>query len=382
MYLFTSESVSAGHPDKIADQISDLILDYFLEKDFNSRVAAESFVTPFKIVISGEIRSNFEPDYQDIENKIRNLIKDIGYINGKFSYDKIAIEFLFNKQSQDIALGVDKGDRDSEGAGDQGIMFGYACTETPELMPASLVYSHQILRNIYQEQKNNKISGFGPDAKSQVTLAYGDNGDIDHIDTILLSIQHQESMDISDIISQVKPVILKIIPGDLVTEKTKFLFNPTGKFIIGGPEGDVGLTGRKIIVDTYGGAAAHGGGAFSGKDYTKVDRSGAYIARYLAKNIVANGLAKKCLIQLSYAIGVAEPISIYVNSFGTASIPENEIVNLINKNVDLTPRGIRKLLQLNQPIYLPTATYGHFGRTYNAGKGLFSWEKISNEFLS
>ena len=382
MYLFTSESVSAGHQDKIADQISDLILDYFLEKDFNSIVAAESFVTPFKIVISGEIRSNFEPDYQDIENKIRNLIKDIGYINGKFSYDKIAIEFLFNKQSQDIALGVDKGDRDSEGAGDQGIMFGYACTETPELMPASLVYSHQILRNIYQEQKNNKISGFGPDAKSQVTLAYGDNGDIDHIDTILLSIQHQESMDISDIISQVKPVILKIIPGDLVTEKTKFLFNPTGKFIIGGPEGDVGLTGRKIIVDTYGGAAAHGGGAFSGKDYTKVDRSGAYIARYLAKNIVANGLAKKCLIQLSYAIGVAEPISIYVNSFGTASIPENEIVNLINKNVDLTPRGIRKLLQLNQPIYLPTATYGHFGRTYNAGKGLFSWEKISNEFLS
>ena len=382
MYLFTSESVSAGHPDKIADQISDLILDYFLEKDFNSRVAAESFVTPFKIVISGEIRSNFEPDYQDIENKIRNLIKDIGYINGKFSYDKIAIEFLFNKQSQDIALGVDKGDRDSEGAGDQGIMFGYACTETPELMPASLVYSHQILRNIYQEQKNNKISGFGPDAKSQVTLAYGDNGDIDHIDTILLSIQHQESMDISDIISQVKPVILKIIPGDLVTEKTKFLFNPTGKFIIGCPEGDVGLTGRKIIVDTYGGAAAHGGGAFSGKDYTKVDRSGAYIARYLAKNIVANGLAKKCLIQLYYAIGVAEPISIYVNSFGTASIPENEIVNLINKNVDLTPRGIRKLLQLNQPIYLPTATYGHFGRTYNAGKGLFSWEKISNEFLS
>ena len=321
MYLFTSESVSAGNQDKIADQISDLILDYFLEKDFNSRVASESFVTPFKIVISGEIRSNFEPDYQDIENKIRNLIKDIGYINGKFSYDKIAIEFLFNKQSQDIALGVDKGDRDSEGAGDQGIMFGYACTETPELMPASLVYSHQILRNIYQEQKNNKISGFGPDAKSQVTLAYGDNGDIDHIDTILLSIQHQESMDISDIISQVKPVILKIIPGDLVTEKTKFLFNPTGKFIIGGPEGDVGLTGRKIIVDTYGGAAAHGGGAFSGKDYTKVDRSGAYIARYLAKNIVANGLAKKCLIQLSYAIGVAEPISIYVNSFGTASIP-------------------------------------------------------------
>ncbi|MFT5795350.1 MAG: S-adenosylmethionine synthetase [Ulvibacter sp.] len=380
MYLFTSESVSAGHPDKIADQISDLILDYFFEKDVNSRVAAESFVTPFKIIIAGEIRSNFIPDYQDIENRIRTLIKDIGYIVGKFSYDKIAIEFLFNKQSEDIALGVDRAGRDSEGAGDQGIMFGYACEETEELMPASLIYSHKILRKIYEDQKGGKISGFGPDAKSQVTLSYGDNGDIDYVDTVLLSIQHQESMGISDIIGQVKPIILTTIPKKFITERTKFLFNPTGKFIVGGPEGDVGLTGRKIVVDTYGGAAAHGGGAFSGKDYTKVDRSGAYIARYLAKNIVAANLAKKCLIQLSYAIGVAEPISIYINSFGTSVVPEGEIVNLISKNIDLTPRGIRGLLQLNKPIYLPTATYGHFGRNYDPKRGLFSWERVDNKF--
>jgi S-adenosylmethionine synthetase len=377
MYLFTSESVSAGHPDKIADQISDLILDYFFETDPTARVAAESFVTPFKIVIAGEIRANFEPNYQEIEKRIRNLIKEIGYISGKFTYDKIAIEFLLNKQSDDIAQGVDKGERASEGAGDQGIMFGYACSETPELMPASLIYSHQILQKIYQTQKEGEISGFGPDAKSQITLSYNDKNEIDHIDTILLSIQHQESLKIDDIINQIKPVILEIIPEKFITNQTKFLFNPTGKFIIGGPEGDVGLTGRKIIVDSYGGAAAHGGGAFSGKDYTKVDRSGAYITRFLAKNIVAANLAKKCLIQLSYAIGVAEPISIYVNSFGTSKISEEEIVQLINEKFDLTPRGIKNILQLDRPIYLSTASYGHFGRNYDENKGLFSWEKIT-----
>lgn len=382
MYLFTSESVSAGHPDKIADQISDLILDYFFEQDPNARVAAESFVTPFKIVIAGEIRANFEPNYQEIEQRIRNLIKEIGYISGKFTYDKIAIEFLFNKQSADIAQGVDSSDGVSEGAGDQGIMFGYACDETEELMPASLTYSHQILRNIYQKHKNGDIMGFGPDAKSQVTLAYDDQNNIDHIDTILLSIQHQESLTKSDIINQVKPIILDIIPEKFITNKTKFLFNPTGQFIIGGPEGDVGLTGRKIIVDTYGGAAAHGGGAFSGKDYTKVDRSGAYIARFLAKNIVASSLAKKCLIQLSYAIGVSQPISIYVNSFGSATIEEKKIVELINKNIDLTPRGIRNILQLDRAIYLPTATYGHFGRKYDSSKGLFSWERIDQNIFN
>tara|TARA_Y100000389_G_scaffold204519_1_gene257660 strand:+ start:3524 stop:4675 length:1152 start_codon:yes stop_codon:yes gene_type:complete len=382
MYLFTSESVSAGHPDKIADQISDLILDYFFEKDSDARVAAESFVTPSKIIIAGEIRTNYIPDYKIIESRIRNLIREIGYVEGKFSYDKVAIEFLFNKQSEDIALGVDKGGKDSEGAGDQGIMFGYACQETTEFMPASLIYSHKILKNIYQEQRGGNISGFGPDAKSQVTLSYDDDGNIDYIDTILLSIQHQESMDINDIINQVKPIIYKIIPKKFIDNRTKFLFNPTGKFIIGGPEGDVGLTGRKIIVDTYGGAAAHGGGAFSGKDYTKVDRSGAYIARYLAKNIVSANLAKKCLIQLSYAIGITKPISIYVNSFGTSSVPESEIVKMINENVDLTPRGIKELLQLNRPIYLPTATYGHFGRTYDANQGLFSWERIDDTLFS
>lgn len=376
MYLFTSESVSAGHPDKIADQISDLILDYFFEIDSTARVAAESFITPFKIIIAGEIRANFEPNYQEIENRIRNLIKKIGYISGKFTYDKIAIEFLFNKQSDDIAQGVDKGERFSEGAGDQGIMFGYACSETPELMPASLIYSHQILQEIYQSQEQGKVFGFGPDAKSQITLSYNNKNKIDHIDTVLLSIQHQESLKIDDIIDQVKPVILDIIPEEFITNKTKFLFNPTGKFIIGGPEGDVGLTGRKIIVDSYGGAAAHGGGAFSGKDYTKVDRSGAYIARFLAKNIVASNLAEKCLIQLSYAIGVAEPISIYVNSFGTSKMSEEEIIQLINQKFDLTPRGIRDILKLDRPIYLPTASYGHFGREYDADKGLFSWEKI------
>jgi S-adenosylmethionine synthetase len=382
MFLFTSESVSSGHPDKIADQISDLILDYFLEKDSNSRVAAESFVTPFKIVIAGEFRSNFEIDYQEIEKRIRSLIKIIGYVSGKFTYDKIAIEFLLNKQSEDIARGVDRRDKDSEGAGDQGIMFGYACSETKELMPASLIYAHQILRNIYQKQKDGAICGFGPDAKSQITLAYDDNGNIDHIDTILVSIQHNESLIIDDIIKQIKPVILNVVPEKFITKKTKFLFNPTGQFIIGGPEGDVGLTGRKIIVDTYGGAAAHGGGAFSGKDYTKVDRSGAYIARFLAKNIVAANLAQKCLIQLSYAIGVSQPISIYVNSFGTAKISEQEIVELIQRNIDLTPRGIKNILQLDKPIYLATATYGHFGRNYDKQKGLFSWERIDDKFCN
>ncbi|MDB2550600.1 methionine adenosyltransferase, partial [Rickettsiales bacterium] len=286
------------------------------------------------------------------------------------------------KQSADIAQGVDSSDGVSEGAGDQGIMFGYACDETEELMPASLTYSHQILRNIYQKHKNGDIMGFGPDAKSQVTLAYDDQNNIDHIDTILLSIQHQESLTKSDIINQVKPIILDIIPEKFITNKTKFLFNPTGQFIIGGPEGDVGLTGRKIIVDTYGGAAAHGGGAFSGKDYTKVDRSGAYIARFLAKNIVASSLAKKCLIQLSYAIGVSQPISIYVNSFGSATIEEKKIVELINKNIDLTPRGIRNILQLDRAIYLPTATYGHFGRKYDSSKGLFSWERIDQNIFN
>ncbi len=375
MYYFTSESVSRGHPDKIADQISDLVLDYFLQRDSNARVAAETLVTPFKIVVAGEVRANFTPSHKDLENKIRGLIKDIGYVSGKFSDQNIGIEFLLNEQSADIAMGVDKGDRKSEGAGDQGIMFGYACNETEELMPAAITYAHQILQNIYDEQKAEKIAGFGPDAKSQVTLKYDNNGKIVEVDTVLVSIQHQEGVQLEQISSQIKPIVQDLIPENYL-KNTKYLFNPTGKFVIGGPEGDVGLTGRKIIVDTYGGAAPHGGGAFSGKDPTKVDRSAAYIARYLAKNIVAANLAEKCLIQLSYAIGVAEPISIYVNSFGTAKISEKEIVKLIQDNVDLTPAGIREKLNLAAPIYLPTASYGHFGRKFDEDKGLFSWEGL------
>ena len=370
MYYFTSESVSRGHPDKVADQISDLVLDYFLSNDPHARVAAETLVTPHKVIVAGEIRANFTPSHEELEQKIRNLIKDIGYTNGIFTNNSIGIEFLLNEQSADIALGVDQGNKKSEGAGDQGIMFGYACKETTQLMPAAIIYAHQILANIYKAQKEGKISGFGPDAKSQVTLKY-DNDQITAVDTALVSIQHDEKLSMADIKEQITPIIKDTIPENLLTD-SKFLFNPTGKFVIGGPESDVGLTGRKIIVDTYGGAAPHGGGAFSGKDPTKVDRSAAYIARYLAKNIVAAGLCDKCLIQLSYAIGVPEPVSIYVNSFGTAKLKEAEIVKLIYKNVDLTPRGIRDLLKLNNPIYLKTASYGHFGR--EAKEGFFTWE--------
>jgi S-adenosylmethionine synthetase len=372
MHYFTSESVSRGHPDKVADQISDLVLDYFLAQDIYARVAAETLVTPHKIIVAGEIRANFTPSHEVLEQKIRDLIKEIGYKDGVFSHDSIGIEFLLNEQSADIARGVDQGSKSSEGAGDQGIMFGYACKETTQLMPAAITYSHQILQNIYQAQKLGKISGFGPDAKSQVTLKY-QGQEIVSIDTVLVSIQHDEALTNSDITRQITPVIQEIVPAKLL-KNSKFLFNPTGKFVIGGPESDVGLTGRKIIVDSYGGSAPHGGGAFSGKDPSKVDRSAAYIARYLAKNIVAAGLAERCLIQLSYAIGVSKPVSIYIDSFATAILPEAEIVKLIYQNVDLTPRGIRDLLDLNKPIYLPTASYGHFGR--DALDNFFSWERL------
>ena len=291
-----------------------------------------------------------------------------------FNCSDVEIEFLLNKQSADIALGVDSADRKGEGAGDQGIMFGYACGETKELMPASLLYSHKILRNIYASQNRGEISGFGPDSKSQITLEYDENGVATRLDTVLVSIQHDPHLTLEDIEKQIKPVVLDTIPDPLIKKEIRFLFNPTGKFVIGGPESDTGLTGRKIIVDTYGGAAPHGGGAFSGKDATKVDRSAAYIARYLAKNIVAASLADKCLIQLSYAIGISEPVSIYVNSYGSSKMSEAAIVKLIRRHVDLTPKGIRDFLSLDKPIYLPTATYGHFGRQHK--DSLFSWEKI------
>ena len=377
MHYFTSESVSRGHPDKIADQISDLILDYFIAQDENARVAAEAFITPSKIIVAGEVKSNFNPSYNILEKKIRELIKGIGYISGKFNYNSIDIEFLLHEQSEDIAQGVDKGSKKSEGAGDQGIMFGYACSETKQLMPASLVYSHKILQNIYKNQENGSINGFGPDAKSQVTLKY-EGDQIVGVDTVLVSIQHSEKLKQKEIAEQIQPIILETIPNG-ITSKTKFLFNPTGKFVIGGPESDVGLTGRKIIVDTYGGAAPHGGGAFSGKDPTKVDRSAAYMARYLAKNIVHAQLAEKCIIQLSYAIGIPEPISIYVNSFGTAVMPDVEISKMIKKYINLTPYSIIKTLKLKNPIYLPTASYGHFGREVN--ELLFNWEKVDLSIL-
>ena len=373
MYYFTSESVSSGHPDKLADQISDLVLDYFLNKDAEARVAAETFVTPERIILAGEIRAKFDLDVNELESKIRDLIKEIGYVKGLFTYDGVKIEIDLREQSPDIAMGVDEGDNKLEGAGDQGIMFGYACRETKEFMPAPIYYSHRILRAIYDDAKSKKISGFGPDAKAQITFKYVDGEPVE-IDTVLVSIQHDEGLSNIDIDAKIRPVILSVLPEDMVSDSTKFLFNPTGNFVIGGPESDVGLTGRKIIVDTYGGSAPHGGGAFSGKDPTKVDRSAAYMARYLAKNVVASGLADKCLIQLSYAIGVAKPVSFFLDSFGTAKVGDQEIAKYLEENLDLTPKGIRIKLGLNRPIYQSTATYGHFGRKYDGEKGLFSWE--------
>ncbi len=378
-YLFTSESVAAGHPDKIADQISDLILDYHLKKDKNARVAAEVFVTPKKIIISGETRSNFHLDLSDLEIKIRKLIKTIGYIDETrlFSWQKVIIEFCLHKQSPDIAQGVDEGKNKLEGAGDQGIMFGYACDETEDFMPAPIYYSHQILRAIYENLAIGNIAGFGADAKSQITFKYQDGKPIS-VDTILLSIQHQEHITNESIVEQIKPIIQKTIKKDFLTDETKFLFNPTGKFVIGGPESDVGLTGRKIIVDTYGGSSPHGGGAFSGKDPTKVDRSATYMARYLAKNIVASGLAKKCLLQLSYGIGIAEPISFYLTSFDEDKKDlDKQITEYIRKNIDLTPKAIRTHLSLNNPIYQVTSTYGHFGRKFCPIENKFTWEKLN-----
>ncbi len=373
MYYFTSEAVSPGHPDKIADQVSDLCLDYFLEKDSHARVAVETMVTPQKIILAGEFRSSFEPDFRELEKRIRQAIHEIGYESGIFNSKDVEIEFILNPQSPDIAVGVDAKENKSEGAGDQGIMFGYATDETKDLMPACLYYAHKILFHIHEKTQQGTLKGLGPDAKSQVTMHYDAEDKSNGIDTILVSIKHDEALGQEDVKERLMPVIKEVVPEKLLTH-TKFLFNPTGRYTIGGPESDVGLTGRKIIVDTYGGAAPHGGGAFSGKDPTKVDRSAAYMGRYLAKNIVAAGLARRCLIQLSYAIGVPEPVSIYLNTHGTSEVPEKEIIQWIQDHVDLTPRGIRERLQLARPIYFSTARFGHFGRPFDAGKGLFTWE--------
>jgi S-adenosylmethionine synthetase len=370
-FLFTSESVSEGHPDKICDQISDTLLDAYLKKDPFARIAIETFATTNRLIIGGETRAP-EISKAEIENLVRSTVKQIGYEQDGFHWKNLEITNLIHKQSADIAIGVDASGSKDEGAGDQGIMFGYACRETETLMPAAIYYAHRILQNIMDAVRAGELQNLGPDAKSQVTLWY-ENGMPVHAETVLVSIQHKEGMTQRQVREMIRPYVEKSLPKGWMCKEEKFLVNPTGKFVIGGPDGDAGLTGRKIIVDTYGGAAPHGGGAFSGKDPTKVDRSAAYMARYLAKNVVAAGLANRCTIQISYAIGIAKPLSLYVNNHKTG-IPGEELAKIIDELVDLTPRGIRTHLGLNKPIYKRTATYGHFGRVPEDDGG-FSWEK-------
>jgi S-adenosylmethionine synthetase len=378
-YIFTSESVSEGHPDKLCDRISDAVLDAFLTEEPEARVAAETFATTNRIVIGGEVglsdKEKLSHHMGQIEQIARDCIKDIGYEQDKFHWQNVEVTNLLHEQSAHIAQGVDAGADKDEGAGDQGIMFGYATTETPELMPAPIQYSHAILRRLAEARKGGSAPDLGPDAKSQLSLRY-ENGKPVEIMSIVLSTQHRtEDQDSAYIRSIVEPYIREVVPAEWITAKTEWWVNPTGTFVIGGPDGDAGLTGRKIIVDTYGGAAPHGGGAFSGKDPTKVDRSAAYAARYLAKNIVAAGMAERCSLQLSYAIGVSKPLSIYVDTYGTGQLPEEAIERAVAQSMDLTPRGIREHLGLNRPIYQRTAAYGHFGRAAEADGG-FSWEKI------
>lgn len=366
-YLFTSESVSEGHPDKICDQISDAVLDAVLKEDPTSRVACECFASTGLIMVGGEITTE---TYIDLPDIVREVIRKIGYTKAEYRFDadSCAVLNVINRQSPDIAMGVNTG-----GAGDQGMMFGYACTETEELMPAALMFSHALVKKLadIRKQQSTLMPYLRPDAKAQVTVAYSDSGEITRVDAIVVSTQHDPINSQSIIHNDVMEHIIKqVIPSHLIDSQTKFHINPTGNFEIGGPHGDTGLTGRKIIVDTYGGKAPHGGGAFSGKDPTKVDRSAAYAARHLAKNIVASGLAKECTIQVSYAIGVANPVSLYVDTHGTSSVPGNVISQFIMNNVDMTPIGIINRLDLRKPIYQETAAYGHFGRTQ------FPWEQL------
>jgi S-adenosylmethionine synthetase len=376
-YIFTSESVSEGHPDKVSDRISDMVVDHFIAKDPYARVACETLTTTNKVVLAGEVRGPVDQDKEEIIQKVRDCIKDIGYEQAGFHWKNVDVEYYLHGQSADIAMGVDSSSNKDEGAGDQGIMFGYACTETPELMPAPIYYSHKILELMAVGRKDGSLKGLEPDSKSQVTLEYKD-GKPHKVKSVVISTQHAEGLSPADVKLIVTPALKQSIPAELLKdlEEEEYYVNPTGNFVIGGPDGDTGLTGRKIIVDTYGGAAPHGGGAFSGKDPTKVDRSAAYAARYLAKNIVAAGLSSQCTIQLSYAIGVAKPLSIYVNTQGTNNIDEAKIEAAIPEIMNLTPRGIREKLQLNKPIYQPTAAYGHFGRSHDSQTGAFSWEAL------
>lgn len=377
-YIFTSESVSEGHPDKVCDRISDSILDAFLAEEPEARVACETFATTNRVVIGGEVGLSNQDKLSEYMDRIpdiaRAAIKDIGYEQDKFHWETVEITNLLHEQSAHIAQGVDAAEDKDEGAGDQGIMFGYATNETPDLMPAPIQYSHAILRRLAEVRKNGTEPALGPDAKSQLSVRY-ENGKPVGVTSIVLSTQHlDEALTSADVRAIVEPYITEVLPEGWISGDTEWWINPTGKFVIGGPDGDAGLTGRKIIVDTYGGAAPHGGGAFSGKDPTKVDRSAAYAARYLAKNVVAAGLADKCTIQLSYAIGVAKPLSIYANTYGTNTADEAAIERAVAGAMDLTPRGIRTHLGLNKPIYARTAAYGHFGRAPEADGG-FAWER-------
>ncbi len=377
-YTFTSESVSEGHPDKVCDRISDAVLDAFLTEEPEARVAVETFATTNRVVIGGEVGLSDKSKLKDymcrVEDIVRGCVKDIGYEQDKFHWKTVEVTNLLHEQSAHIAQGVDAaGDKD-EGAGDQGIMFGYATTETEVLMPAPIQYAHAILRRLAEVRKDGTEPALGPDAKSQLSVNYRDGVPVG-VSSIVLSTQHLDpDLESADIRAMVEPYIFEVLPEGWITAETKWHVNPTGKFVIGGPDGDAGLTGRKIIVDTYGGSAPHGGGAFSGKDPTKVDRSAAYVARYLAKNVVASGMAEKCTIQLSYAIGVSKPLSIYCDTFGTGQVDDVAIEKAIDNVMDLTPRGIRSHLDLNKPIYERTAAYGHFGRAPEADGG-FSWEK-------
>lgn len=378
-YTFTSESVSEGHPDKVCDRISDAVLDAFIAEEPEARVAAETFATTNRVVIGGEVGLSDKAKLAEymgrIEQIARDCIKDIGYEQDKFHWNTCEITNLLHEQSAHIAQGVDASGEKDEGAGDQGIMFGFATNETPALMPAPIQYAHAILRRLAEVRKSGAEPALGPDAKSQLSVVYRDGKPV-AVSSIVLSTQHlDESLSSADIRAIVEPYITEVLPEGWLTAETQWHVNPTGKFVIGGPDGDAGLTGRKIIVDTYGGAAPHGGGAFSGKDPTKVDRSAAYVARYLAKNVVAAGMADKCTIQLSYAIGVSEPLSVYADTHGTGDVPPAEIEKAIRQVMSLTPRGIRERLQLNKPIYQRTAAYGHFGREPDADGG-FSWEKL------
>ena len=376
-YLFTSESVSEGHPDKVCDQISDAIVDMFLAADpDDARVACETLTTTNLIVLAGEVRgpSEVANDKAAMEQAARDTVRHIGYEQDGFHWKHAEVQVHLHPQSVDIAQGVDASGNKDIGAGDQGIMFGYACTETDALMPAPIHYSHAILRNMADDRRAGKTPQFGPDSKSQVTLRY-ENGRPVGATSVVVSTQHAEDAGREEVRELVRKYVLDVLPEDWMCPDDEFYVNPTGRFVIGGPDGDAGLTGRKIIVDTYGGAAPHGGGAFSGKDPTKVDRSAAYASRYLAKNIVGAGLADRCCIQLSYAIGVAKPLSIYVDTYGTGRCDEDALVSFLSKNVDLSPRGIRNMLSLNRAIYAPAAAYGHFGRAPTED-GHFSWERL------